>query len=155
MNIGELAKTTGVGSKTIRYYEAEGLIPQPIRTHAGYRVYRQSDVERLLFIKKGKRLGLSLREIKGILQLHDRQEPTCMHVRSLLDAKLSQVEAAIKDLQEFRDELLDLRDSAGKLEDCRPYGGQICGIIEGIEPQGNILTMAWAESMPGSKNRFT
>ena len=130
MKIGELAKETGLNPKTIRFYEAEGLLPNPQRTPSGYRMYGPEDAGRLEFIRKAKHLGLSLEEVKGILQLHDCSEPTCVHVRSLLDEKLSQVERVLADLQGFQVELERLRDAAGDLEDCVPSGGCICGIIE-------------------------
>ncbi|MBI4311783.1 MAG: heavy metal-responsive transcriptional regulator [Chloroflexi bacterium] len=130
MNIGEVAELTGVPARTIRYYEAEGLLPAPHRGENGYRSYGAGDAERLLFVKKARLLGLSLREIKGILLLHDQQRPTCVHVRSLLDAKLAEVDSAIAQLQSFKRELEALRGSAGAVEDCRPVGGRICGIIE-------------------------
>ena len=105
MKIGELAKETGLTTKTIRFYEAEGLLPDPHRTPSGYRVYGPEDARRLEFIRKAKHLGLSLDEVGGILHLHDRSEPTCVHVRSLLDEKLSQVERVLADLHEFQMEL--------------------------------------------------
>ena len=130
MKIGELAKSTGLSTKTIRFYEAEGLIPDPPRTDSGYRAYVEPDVARLGFILKAKRLGLSLEEIKSILQLHDRSEPTCVHVRNLVSDKLAHVERTIEELQEFRADLIRLREESGDLVDCRPAGGNICGIIE-------------------------
>ena len=110
-------------------------MPAPRRTPSGYRVYGDGDRTRLSFILKAKRLGLSLEEIKGILQLHNRSEPTCVHVRSLLEDKLDQVHRVIAELQEFRADLINLdlinlRDEAGGLVDCRPLGGEICGIGE-------------------------
>ncbi len=134
MKIGELAAKSGLNPKTIRYYEAEGLLPLPSRTLSGYRSYQQEDTDRLDFVLKAKRLGLSLEEIKSILQLHDRKEPTCLHVRSLLDDKLAHVDRALADLQIFRKEVALLRDKAGVQVDCRPEGGRICGIIEGSGP---------------------
>ena len=130
MKIGQLAKSTGLSTKTIRFYEAEGLIPDPPRTHSGYRAYSDSDVARLEFILKAKRLGLSLDEIKGILKLHERSEPTCVHVRSLLEDKLAQIEKVIQDLLGFKEELESLKDQATSLMDCRSLGGNICSIIE-------------------------
>ena len=132
MKIGQLATATGLSTGTIRYYELEGVIPPPRRTGSGYRVYADEDVRRLDFIGKSKRLGLSLGEIKGILQVHDRDEPTCGHVRSLMDAKLLQIDAAVAELTELRTQLVALRDSGGDEEDCRPIGGQICSLIEGF-----------------------
>ena len=130
MKIGELAGATGLSTKTIRFYETEGLVPDPPRSDSGYRVYAEPDVARLGFILKAKRLGLSLNEIKGILQLHDRSEPTCIHVQSLLEEKVAQIETVIKDLLGFKEELETLRDNATSLVDCRPLGGNICSIIE-------------------------
>lgn len=130
MKIGEVARASGTPVKTIRYYEGEGLLPPPPRTSSRYRIFGLEDLARLQFIRKAKRLGLSLTEIKGILRLYERNEPTCSHVRMLLDQKLSQVTAALNDLQQFRDELLQLRERAGTLRDCRPTGARICGIIE-------------------------
>lgn len=130
MKIGELAKATAFTDKTIRYYERQGLLPKPRRTASGYREYGPEDVDRLAFIRKAKRLGLSLEDIKGVLRVHDRSQPTCAHVWGLLEAKLAQVEAALRDLQAFRAELVELYRRAGASEDCRPAGGRICGIIE-------------------------
>ncbi len=130
MKIGELARTTGLSPKTIRFYEAEGLIPDPPRTGSGYRAYAEPDVARLGFIIKAKRLGLSLDEIKGILKLHERNQPTCMHVRSLLEEKVAQIEKAIQDLLGFKEELESLKDQATSMVDCRPLGSNICSIVE-------------------------
>ena len=130
MRIGELAAAAGLTAKTVRFYEGEGLLPEPRRTLSQYRVYGDTDVARLQFILEAKHLGLSLEEIRGILQLHDRSEPTCVHVRSLLEGKLAHVEKVIAELREFQADLVKLRDRAGGLVDCRPLGGNICGIIE-------------------------
>ena len=142
MRIGELAKSTGVTAKTIRFYEAQGLLPDPPRTPSRYRVYGNQDIRRLEFVRKAKRLGLSLQEIRGILQVHDREEPTCRHVRSLLDEKIAQVDRVLSDLQGFRSEIARLRDEAGALVDCKPLGGAICAIIErsGIQISGSIYS---------------
>ena len=150
MKIGELARATGLSPKTICFYEAEGLVRDPERTTSGYRSYRREDVERLDFIRKSKRLGLSLTEVKSILHLHDWSEPTCEHVRSLLDEKLAHVERALQDLQEFQKELQKLRDGAGTLTDCGPTGGRICGIIEGtdVEASREALLRIETKSVP-------
>lgn len=130
MKIGELAKATGLTTKTIRFYEGEGLITNPPRTPSGYRKYGPKDLDRLDFILKAKRLGLSLPDIRNVLYLHDRNEPTCEHVRSILEEKLNQVEKALQDLQVFRIELMRLRDESQTIVDCKPMGGRICSIIE-------------------------
>ena len=147
MKIGELAKATGLSTKTIRFYEAEGLIPNPPRTESGYRAYSGPDVARLGFIHKAKRLGLSLDEIKGIFQLYDRSVPTCIHVRSLLEEKVAQIERVIQDLLGFKEELETLRDRATSLVDCRPTGGNICSIIEDSGINVASPSVGWTESI--------
>lgn len=153
MKIGEVAKATGLSAKTIRFYEGEGLIPEPPRTGSGYRAYSEPDVARLAFILKAKRLGLSLDEIKGILQLHDLSEPTCVHVRSLLEEKVAQIEKAIQDLLGFKGELESLRDQAATLVDCRPVGGNICSIIEQSGIKVSQSSLGWAEPLAGAPPR--
>ncbi len=71
MKIGEVAKVTGLTTKTIRYYEEVELLPEPERTPSGYRMYGDEAVTRLEFITKGRRLGFSLAEIGTVLDLHD------------------------------------------------------------------------------------
>ena len=151
MKIGELAKATGLTTKTIRFYEDQELLPKPPRTTSGYRAYGSDDLVRLELIRKAKRLGLSLEEIRGILQLHDLREPTCVHVRSLLDQKIIQIDRVLKDLQEFRSELAFLKEKAGDLEDCRPSGGNICGIIEQSGLRVSSGALPWFERTPSSK----
>lgn len=142
MRIGELAVAVGITTKTIRFYENIGLLPSAPRTEAGYRIYSSEDVDRLEFIRKSKQLGLSLDDIVGILQLHDRSEPTCFHVAELLDDKVRQVDEALRELRDLRRELLQLRENAGTMADCHPSGGNICGIVERSEVTLNFSTPA-------------
>ena len=139
MKIGEIAKATGLTTKTIRYYELNRLLEEPERTESGYRIYGQEDVERLEFIKKAKGLGLSLEEIRDILLLYEQRQSPCVHVLALLDRKLEQVDDMISKLDEFRRELFRLRlESQVRLEQL-PEESRVCGIIErGIHRKGEV-----------------
>jgi len=64
--IGRLSQATGISAKTIRYYEQVGALPVPGRSEAGYRQYTQRDVHRLLFIRRARALGLSLKDLKAL-----------------------------------------------------------------------------------------
>ena len=145
MKIGEIAKATGLTTKTIRFYELHRLLEKPERTESGYRLYGPEDVERLEFVKKAKRLGLSLEEIRDILQLHEQSQAPCVHVLALLDQKLDQVDGIMRDLDEFRQELTRLRaESQVRLEQL-PEDARICGIIErGIHGKGQVA-LTWLE----------
>jgi DNA-binding transcriptional MerR regulator len=72
MRIGEIANRVGVNTKTIRFYESIGVLPEPPRTKSGYRDYDDDHVERLRFIKTAQRLSLKLEDIAEILAFRDR-----------------------------------------------------------------------------------
>lgn len=151
LKIGELAKLTGLTTKTIRYYELVGLLPEPRRTESGYRLYSEEDVQRLEFIKKAKRLSLSLEDIRDILTLYARNQPPCIHVLALLDQKLDYVDALIQSLQEFREELARLRQESAEQLEKLPKGSAICSIIEqGIHAKGE-LALTWLEGREKAK----
>ncbi len=80
MRIGELADRVGVNTKTIRYYESIGLMPEADRSPGGYRIYDETDRKRLLFIRTARRFGLSLDEIAEILAFRERGKPPCRYV---------------------------------------------------------------------------
>ncbi|GAC1563521.1 MAG: Cd(II)/Pb(II)-responsive transcriptional regulator [Herpetosiphon sp.] len=131
MRIGALAHDVGLNPTTLRYYEAIGLLPEPLRTKAGYRLYTDADRERLLFIGKAKAIGLSLEEIREILALQRDGEQPCAHVLALLDRKLVAVGDQLRILQEFHMDLITLRTEAVQTmhtESC------VCGIIERHAP---------------------
>jgi DNA-binding transcriptional MerR regulator len=68
MVIGELARRAGVSPRTVRFYEALGLLPAPPRSEGGYRLYGEDDLRRLRFVRRARELGLPLREIRRLLQ---------------------------------------------------------------------------------------
>lgn len=71
--IGRVARQSGVGVETIRFYEQEGLIPQPSRPESGFRRYPQDAVSRIRFIQRSKTFGFSLKEIKELLRRKDNR----------------------------------------------------------------------------------
>lgn len=119
MTIGRLAKKAGVNIDTIRYYERNGLIPEPTRRSSGYREYRSADVERLRFILRAKDLGFTLAEIGELLSLSaDRDE---RGVKRRAESRLEHVEHRIKELKRMRCGLKTLIDACpghGDLERC-------------------------------------
>ena len=76
----ELARRTGCNLETIRYYEKIGMMPEPPRTASGYRIYDDTHVARLRFILRGRELGFSIEELRGLLSLVDRGTQTCAEV---------------------------------------------------------------------------
>ncbi|TAM79742.1 MAG: heavy metal-responsive transcriptional regulator [Acidobacteria bacterium] len=105
MQIGEVAKKGGVSVQTVRFYERQGLLPEPGRKESGYRVYGERDLKRLLFIRHAKGLGFSLEEIREILRMRERGQCPCGSVLVLAEQHLEAVERQIQQLSRFRDEL--------------------------------------------------
>ncbi len=108
MKIGELAKRTGCPVETIRYYEREGLLPEPARSEGNYRQYTLAHVERLSFIRHCRSLDMTQEEIRTLLALRDRPEADCGTANRLIDEHLHHVEVRIAELQALREQLRDL-----------------------------------------------
>jgi DNA-binding transcriptional MerR regulator len=127
MRIGELADRVGVNTKTIRYYESIGLLPQPPRTDAGYRVYGAEDEARLVFIKTAQHLGLSLEEVGEVLELRDAGTAPCEHVRGMLREQIRTISRRMADLRRLREELRALEAGIDEIPESE---AAICRIIE-------------------------
>ena len=103
ITIGRLAKETGMGVETIRFYEREGLIaPTSRRMGSGYREYDVSAIRRLLFIRRGKDLGFSLKEIRELLSLRAKSKTRCASIKSKAEAKIADIEMKISDLEKIK-----------------------------------------------------
>ena len=103
--IGEVARRTGLSIHTIRFYEAERLLPEALRTESGYRLYSQDNIEALKFIKNAQQLGFSLAEVRELLLLRDRPAESCVHVRSVLREKLESVREKLRRLEAMEKDL--------------------------------------------------
>lgn len=126
LTIGRLARAAGVGVETIRYYEREGLLPEPARTASGYRQYPADTVDRLGFIRRAKRLGFSLGEVRELLALA-QAEGERAQVKAIAEHKLAGIERRIEELTRMRAALTELtRRCSGR----GPVEG--CPIIEAL-----------------------
>ena len=108
LKIGELKNLSGISVKTIRYYEEFGLIKVAIRTEGGFRLFNPETSARLAFIKRAQALGLSLGEIKEILEIYDRGKLPCQHVRQKLQVKIREIERQIAELEILKTQLVSL-----------------------------------------------
>ncbi len=105
---GALAKEAGVNVETIRYYENIELMPEPLRTANGYRVYDETGLKRLSFIRRCRELGFSLDEVRGLLGLVDGGNYTCAEVRDLSIVHLGDVRQKIRDLRKMERTLKEM-----------------------------------------------
>jgi len=107
---GELAKRCAVNFETVRYYERQGLIATPDRNASNYRVYDEETVRRILFIKRAKDVGFTLREIQDLLALRVRRGARCGDVVARADAKIADIDARIRSLTDMRRSLVALTE---------------------------------------------
>lgn len=105
--IGKLAKESGVGVETVRFYERKGLIKKP-NTKQGFRNYAEDDTKRILFIKHAQNLGFTLKEIKDLLELNTNPKATCDDVKQKAESKLQEVKEKIEKLEQMKKSLMDL-----------------------------------------------
>ena len=130
LNIGEAARASGVSAKMIRHYEEIGLVPKAGRTASGYRLYGDSDVHRLRFVKRARDLGFSMKEIEALLGLWDNRRRASSEVKRLAAKHIADLDEKIAELQAMRRTLADLsRHCHG---DHRPE----CPILEDLAGTG-------------------
>jgi MerR family transcriptional regulator, mercuric resistance operon regulatory protein len=126
ITIGRLSKSTGAKVETIRYYERVGLLPTPVRSQGGYRLYGTTHLKRLNFIRRARALGFSLAEVSRLLTLADQRRRPCAEVRVV----------AAGHLEDVRRKITDLRQMEGVLKAtvarCEAGTGSQCPMIDAL-----------------------
>lgn len=133
MTVGTAAKAAGVSAKAVRIWEAKGLLPPAERTEAGYRLFTDHDLGVLRFIRQAKTLGLTLAEIRDILDLQRDGAAPCTRVTELLDARIAEIDRTLADLRALRRSLATARSSARESQR-RGEAAVVCRIIETTPP---------------------
>lgn len=127
MNISQAAKQTGISAKMIRYYEEINLIPNVLRTDAGYRVFNAHDIERLRFIHQSRNLGFSLEQIKLLLQLQNNSERNSADVKALAQHHVDELESKIAQMQQLVMHLQSI------IKKCQGNDQPECAILDAIK----------------------
>jgi len=129
MLIGQVADALGIPTRTVRFYERRGLLPEPQRAENGYRVYDDTSLVRLKFIRSAQTAGLTLAEIASIIHVRDDGTPPCSHVDALLETKLADVRDRRRHLADMEAELIQLLDRSSHLDPADCAVGEICHIF--------------------------
>jgi len=129
MKIGEAARRSGVEASAIRFYESVGVLPEPVRTDAGYRDYSRDDVELLSFVRRLRSLELPLDDVGEIVGLRTRGEAPCQAVRQAIGREVTAIQARMEDLRRVSQDLARLQESAAELVDEWP-GSCVCHVLE-------------------------
>jgi len=125
MNIGEVAKQTGLSVKSIRYYHDIGLICAA-RGDNGYREYDKPQLESLHFIHRCRELGFSLEDCRALLELNQNNARDAEDVKQLAKTHLAQISDRIVKLQALETQLKQL------INTCRGGHQPDCGILSGL-----------------------
>ena len=120
LTIGKVSSRTGCNIETIRYYEKEGLLPRPLRSSGGHRLYNEELLERLIFIRRARELGFSVLEIKQLHSIVDGELVSCEKVKKIADSHLKDIGQKIADLSRMQLILTELSHqcSGRDLPDC-------------------------------------
>lgn len=134
MRIGSLATAAEIPPETVRYYERRGLLAAPQRSANGYRAYDEIALNQLRFIRTAQAAGLTLAEIRSVIELRSAGTTPCSHVEALLADKLADVRQRRQQLDVLERELAQLLDRSATLNpaDCRP--DDICHVLATDRP---------------------
>jgi MerR family mercuric resistance operon transcriptional regulator len=127
LTVGQLAARAGVRVDTVRYYERTGLLPRPRRTSGDHRRYGPADVDRLLFIRRARRLGLRLVEIRELAEIRDTGTCPCAPAEALLREHVGEIDREIARLTALRAELTGMITGLSDPATCQePVPGAWC-----------------------------
>ena len=121
MTIGTVAKKTGISIGTIRFYERNGLIDKPARSGSGYRRYTDETISQIKFIKRGKRLTFTLKEIKELMELSRDPGASCEDFKDIATEKLGEIDAILVNLKWVKADLKKMTTDCpeeGSIEHC-------------------------------------
>lgn len=133
MKIGDLSAQANTPVETIRFYEREGLLPEPARTAGNYRIYDAHHVERLAFIRHCRSLDMALDEIRMLLTLKEAPNESCEAVNHVLDEHIEHVAQRIRELKALQKQLVSLRGQCAQARDVAH-----CGILSGLSQGGTV-----------------
>ncbi len=129
--IGELSRLTGVNIETIRYYEKIKLLPAPLRTEGGHRLYGPRERRTLAFIRRARELGFTLDEIRALLELGAPGNASCAEVKKIAAHHLDDIRAKIADLKKLE------RLLAATIAKCSGRKVPECPVVDILDVRSN------------------
>ena len=129
MRISELAERTGTTAKTLRFYEESSLLAAPARTQNGYRDYDESAIARIQFVQAGQSIGLTLAEIRNLIDIRDGGASPCRAATNLLNEHLTAITKRISELKILKRDLTQLKIRASSLDPASCPPESICHVI--------------------------
>ena len=144
LTIGALSTESNCNIPTIRYYEKIGLLPRPERTANGHRHYRSGDLKRLIFIKRCRDFGFPIEQVRGLVELFEDGDRSCIEVRDIAQLHLDAVQIRLEALRQLEVSLTDFVNSCTKA--CGTGVTRSCAIIEDL----SMVESRQLNNVPGS-----
>lgn len=130
ISIGSLARKAGLNPSRIRYYEDIGLLPEAVRGGGDQRRYTEDDLKRLVFIKRCRDFGFSLKQVRELLGLSISKDRDCAEVGKISAGHLDEIREKIKELQSLEKALSEFVQECETV--CCGGAGRECAIFEKI-----------------------
>ena len=128
--IGKVAQRTGLSVDTIRFYQKRGIVRSPARTSSGYRVFAETEIQDLHFIRRLQQLGFSLKEIKSLVALR-QADHACPQVRDLIESKIAELRLRMMAMRELEKQLsLALRRC---IRASRTHKSETCPLLNAVQ----------------------
>lgn len=132
MTVSELAKLAGVTADTVRHYTRSGLLAPTRDESNGYNCYSSGDIARLLFIRKARRLGFSLGDVRDILRESSHGHSLCPQVRKIMEQRFQETRCVLQDLEKLQARMEHAAALWANMPDGMPDGDTVCHLIEAI-----------------------
>ncbi len=113
IGIGALSRRTDCKIETIRYYERQGLLPDPPRSAGGHRIYKEDHLKRLTFIRRCRKLGFTMAQIRELLGLVDEHQYSCQDIKTLTMDHVDEIREKIGALKLLEQALLQMASECG------------------------------------------
>lgn len=133
LTIGQLAKAAGVSTPTIRYYEEIGLLPKAGRSGAGQRIYAESELERLTFIRRCRDFGFSIGQVRVLAGLSISADQDCSQVRDMTHAHLNEIRTKLEELKALERSLAAFAKQCDTV--CSGGPGRDCVVFDNLRSE--------------------
>ena len=141
MIANDVAKSAGVSANVVRYYSRIGLLNPTRNPDNGYREYTPQDAIRVRFIRKAKWLGFTLKDVKVILEEADSGKSPCGDVRRIIAERVRENQQRLEHLQEIQERMERAMASWVSLSDSAPGNENICGLIDDLACNEEMLDL--------------
>ncbi|MDH4054790.1 MAG: MerR family DNA-binding protein [Gammaproteobacteria bacterium] len=154
LHVADLARRAAVTPATVRYYARIGLINSRKDPNNGYRCFSGTDIRRIAFIRRAQAFGLTIGDIKRILDSADNDRDPCEMVKSMVADRLARVRARIAELAATEERIGQAILAWRAMGDPSPVDGELCPLVERLAMTNDGLQIQGKYQNVGSMGRL-